>query len=184
MPLQCSQPCQYCNAPRHPEHTRYCSAACQQADSSYNVLLRMLGNIPNGDACLEWPRARACKYGAIWDGRRTQYAHRLAYEITHGAIPKGLCVLHRCDNPPCFRPSHLFLGTDGDNVRDCIAKGRMRRCPALGERASGAKMTEAKVIEIRKLAADGIRQVALAKQFGIRQCTISQIIRRDSWKHI
>ena len=60
-------------------------------------------------------------------------AHRWAWMLVHGSIPDGLHVLHRCDNPPCFRPSHLFLGTDADNARDMASKGRSKfqRSPEL-----------------------------------------------------
>ena len=82
----------------------------------------------------------------VWDGRkshggygmlylygRDHYAHRLAWEIAKGPIPDGLCVLHECDNPPCFNTDHLFLGTRADNNHDKAVKGRARngsRCRA------------------------------------------------------
>jgi len=69
---------------------------------------------------------RGLPYGLIFD-RRTRRAHRVAWELTHGPIPEGLNVLHRCDNPPCCNPAHLFLGTDGDNAADREAKGRSAR---------------------------------------------------------
>jgi len=61
-----------------------------------------------------------------WDGTRNRIASRLIYEREVGPIPAGLQVLHRCDNPPCVRPDHLFLGTPADNVRDMVTKGRAR----------------------------------------------------------
>ncbi len=71
--------------------------------------------------CWEWIGARTSAGYGLMDGR---YVHRLAWELTRGPIPKGVLVLHHCDNRVCVRPSHLFLGSYLDNVRDMIAKGR------------------------------------------------------------
>lgn len=87
-------------------------------------LIRM----PNG--CLEWTGYTNDKgYGRIWVGplgapERMRYAHRVAWELVNGLIPDDLCVLHRCDNPPCANVTHLFLGTRSDNNADMLAKGR------------------------------------------------------------
>lgn len=73
--------------------------------------------------CWEWMAARNNHgYGVINLGPKLGYAHRVAWELTHGSIPDGLCVLHRCDNPACVR--HLFLGTMRDNTKDMMQKGR------------------------------------------------------------
>lgn len=81
----------------------------------------------DGD-CWEWQAAKNPKgYGFFGLGRRGDghaLAHRVAYELTTGSIPDGLCVLHKCDNPGCVRPDHLWLGTRADNNRDMIGKGR------------------------------------------------------------
>ena len=75
--------------------------------------------------CFPWLAAKwAHGYGSIYYDGRTQAAHRVIYEFVVGPIPKGLCVLHRCDNPPCVNPEHLFLGTKQDNTDDMMRKGR------------------------------------------------------------
>lgn len=76
--------------------------------------------------CIEWTGARFANggYGAKKVRGKMCRVHRLEWERVHGPIPEGLCVLHRCDNPPCYNIDHLFLGTVMDNVRDMIAKGR------------------------------------------------------------
>ena len=77
------------------------------------------------DGCWLWTAALLLDgYGQIWLGQTMERAHRLSWIIHFGPIPEGLCVLHTCDNPPCVRPGHLFLGTQLDNVRDAIRKGR------------------------------------------------------------
>jgi HNH endonuclease len=80
------------------------------------------------DACWEWQRQRNWGgYGRLTlPNQRKILAHRLAWELEFGPIPDGLWVLHRCDNPPCCNPAHLFLGTTLDNTRDMDAKGRRR----------------------------------------------------------
>lgn len=75
--------------------------------------------------CVEWQGGRDKDgYGQTVVGGRKQRAHRVAWERIHGPIPAGMKVLHKCDNPPCVNPGHLFLGTQADNVRDCWDKGR------------------------------------------------------------
>lgn len=86
-------------------------------------------SIVEGDGCWEWKAARYSNgYGAFsWpvvDRRERALAHRASYELTYGTIPPGMLVCHHCDNPPCVRPDHLFLGTNSDNMRDASVKGR------------------------------------------------------------
>lgn len=118
-------------------------------------------------------------YGRIAKGdRHPILAHRLAWIITYGPIPKGLLVLHRCDTPACVRPDHLFLGTQRDNVQDMILKGRdgLR-----GERNHWSKFTNEQVQEIRRSNESG---TTLAKRFNVRQSAITKIRQRQAWKHV
>lgn len=124
--------------------------------------------------------SRTFDYGYAYDGVRIQRAHRLAWQFTNGAIPDGLCVLHRCDNPRCVNPAHLFLGTQRDNAQDRERKGR--RQPARGERSGRAKLTWQQVEQIRSLyTARAFSQTQLAEHFGVHQTAISAVIRRKSW---
>jgi len=83
--------------------------------------------IKHDDGCWEWTGGtQKPGYGKLGagGGDNAAYAHRVSWEIHYGPIPEGMRVLHRCDNPPCTRPDHLFLGTQTDNMKDMWAKGR------------------------------------------------------------
>jgi hypothetical protein len=125
-------------------------------------------------------------YGGYTFGGLFHFAHRLAYELFNGPIPPGMCVLHRCDIPFCVNPVHLFLGTRGDNAADRVRKERTRiYFPRLS--ASGRfriKLTEEQVPQIRALAAGGMNNAAIAKQFGVQRTTIRDIVHRRTWTHI
>lgn len=117
---------------------------------------------------------------------RTVRAHRFAWELAHGPIPQGLGVLHRCDNPKCVNPEHLFLGTQADNSHDMIAKGRESAPPLLsGTVHPSSKLTDAKVKSIRDLyAAGGTSLRKLAAQFRVSDRLIFNIVKRRTWKHV
>ena len=110
-------------------------------------------------------------------------AHRLAWRITYGPIPDGLHVLHRCDNPPCVRPDHLFLGTHAENMQDMVDKGRARNAAHPGELNPGAKLTLRQVIEIRVCYHEyKLRQKAIALAFQISPRQVGRIVRGERWK--
>ena len=105
------------------------------------------------------------------------YAHRMSWELYRGLVPPKLYVCHRCDNPPCVNPGHLFLGNATENMRDAWDKGRMPR----GEQCRKAKLTEYAVRLIRERAANGATQRFLAADFNVTQTTISHVIHKRSW---
>ena len=129
-------------------------------------------------------------------------AHRISWMLARGPIPAGLFVCHRCDNPPCVNPDHLFVGTQFDNMADARAKGRLSptifdgtqvelmrlgRHPgrqARGERVATAKLTEGQVREIRRRLAEGANQSALAREYGVVHQLVSRIASRGIWKHV
>jgi hypothetical protein len=117
-------------------------------------------------------------YGAFQDEGRALGAHRVAWELAYGPIPKGLHVLHHCDNPSCVRLDHLFLGTDADNMTDRDRKGRQAR----GLRHGSAKLTVKKVALIRKeYVPYRISYTVLAKKYGVHPETIGRVIRGENW---
>ena len=110
----------------------------------------------------------------------SKLAHRAAWELTNGPVPAGLFVCHHCDNPPCVRLDHLFLGTQSDNMEDARAKGRQGR--ALGERNANAKLTTTKAQEIRRLSQRGFSQLQLGRLFGVDHTTIGHVLRCNTWR--
>lgn len=171
------------------------------------------GSVQSGmdTPCTLWTGLKRHKYGCFHAPHMVS-AHRYAWELAHGPIPDGLCVLHRCDTPACVNPAHLFLGTHADNVADKVAKGRQARgdgspsrlhpehrprgkdhfsqrtpeCLARGEEANKSDLTEDDVRRIR--AAYVPRQngglAALAKQYSVAPSSIHEIVRRKTWAHV
>ncbi len=140
------------------------------------------------DGCWPWTASlNAYGYGQLATGwkRPPVAAHRLSYELNVEPIPDGIFVLHRCDNPACVNPAHLFLGTQADNVADMISKGRNRtgEMPR-GEGHHKTTLTADQVRDIRRRYADGETQTDIAEEFEISQPGISQIVRRVTWSHI
>lgn len=107
-------------------------------------------------------------------------SHRFAFEEAGGSIPCGAVVLHICDNPPCCNPAHLRVGTQKDNVRDCIKKGRFRP----GKLRVKAKLNPDAVREILAAPTGYGTGEALAKKFGVTSAAISAVRSRKNWKHV
>jgi hypothetical protein len=135
------------------------------------------------NACWVWSgRPGNHGYGQLsFPGGRVMLAHRIAWELTYGPIPRGLCVCHTCDNRLCCNPRHLFLGTNADNVADRHAKGRTRTGASLGQDHGMAKLTESEVLAIRS-SSDSL--AAIARRFGISDVHVGRIRRGKNWRHI
>jgi hypothetical protein len=122
-------------------------------------------------------------YGRMWYSkqRRYEYAHRISYELHRGEIPQGMHVLHRCDQPCCVNPDHLFLGTIADNTKDMVSKGRDRHNPLRGTKSPSAKLTDDMVREIRR-SPGTLRQ--LGHRFGVSHRAILKIKSGKAWRHV
>ncbi len=125
-------------------------------------------------------------YGQVHTARVAQAlgvtrAHQMAFKMFRGAIPADKVVCHKCDNPQCVNPKHLFLGTVSDNNLDCIRKGR--NSPVSGVRNAMAKLTPESIYEIRELQGT-VTCFQVAKRYGISFAQVCNIWRRDSWSHI
>lgn len=104
---------------------------------------------------------------------RKYYVHRLMYEWHVAPIPAGLSVLHHCDNPPCARPDHLYVGTQADNLADMARRGRSFH--AVGELCGVAKYSNATMAEIKRLLAGGERGCEISRRFGLSTGYVSNI---------
>lgn len=134
--------------------------------------------------CLIYDGAPSQRYARVKVDGRSVAVHRLAWERVHGPIPRGLNVLHHCDNTKCYEITHLFLGTQADNMADCKAKGRYAHVGPKGERHGMAKLTESVVRRIRQHAAEGKRQADIALIYGVTLDTVNRIVRRNTWRHL
>lgn len=167
----------------------------------------------NDSDCWPWLgtlRSKENPYGVFRSGGRRHPSHRLAWEFTFGPIPEGMSVCHRCDNPPCCNPAHLFLGTNLDNIADRHNKGRdasglrngkytrpaatprgtrhgrhtKPQSTARGERHGFAKLSENDVRRILDAYARGIERKVIAQEFGVGYQAIWDITKGRSWTHI
>lgn len=142
--------------------------------------------VGEADACWLW---KGCKHrngyggfqtGSLSDANRTMTsAHRVAWMITNGPILNGLFVCHRCDVRDCVNPAHLFLGTNSDNIRDAIRKGRAAAKPP-----ARTKLTADAVIAIKRQITKGVRPSALARSHGVGFSTIAKIRDGLTWRGV
>lgn len=157
--------CKHCGAqfPTRPG-VLYCSLGC-----------RFFCRVKKTDDCWQWTASHGSHgYGQLSINGRPEPTHRISYEMHVGPIPKGLCVCHTCDNRSCVNPSHLFLGTYTDNLRDMVRKNRDGR----------RKLTDGQVAEIRAKLATGASFRQLAAEYGVVPENISLIGKRQTFVHI
>ena len=132
--------------------------------------------VAEGSGCWEWQGTKdRWGYGRLGTKRKFYGAHRVAWELSNGDIPEGLCVLHQYDNPGCCNPAHLFLGTNEDNRNDMFSKGRAR---------CGHKITADDVIQIRKLCDSGSTQREAGERYGITASMVCYILRGKYWSRV
>ncbi len=175
----------------------YCSRKCFQA-RPLATFERFWSKVHRGgpNECWQWlGHVDRDGYGKFRLPTAWTRAHRLMFSLHHKIDPGPMFVCHTCDTPGCVNPSHLWLGTNKDNLRDASAKGRtcsgdahwQRKTPErrlCGEKNYHSKLTEEDVLAIREMYGPGVRQVDLAATYDVSQETISRIVRRKGWRHI
>lgn len=139
----------------------------------------------DGEGCWEWQSTRTPDtgyglFGVRWHPPRYVVAHRISYELNCGPIPAGMKVCHKCDNPPCVRPDHLFLGTQRSNIEDMRRKGRAAR----GTKHFRAKLDPDKVRDVRRALVAGETVKNIARRHKVRPGTIYAVRDGKTWTHI
>lgn len=135
----------------------------------------------DADGCWFWTGSHGhdekgqCLYGRLLIGKSSVAAHRVSWFINRGLIPKGILVLHHCDQPLCVNPDHLFLGTHKDNMQDSLQK----------DGCALAKLRVDDVVTIRRLYTEGkLGCVRISQMFGVTPGHVCNIANRKSWKEI
>lgn len=192
-----------------------CSRVCRGARLAQPemVLARLMAKLDRHGSASHQPQLGSCwlftgstnrkGYGqfVMPTPPRINLAHRASWMLHNGPIPDGMFVLHKCDQPACCRPDHLFLGTNADNVEDMMKKGRYganrphkrgdehwtHRRPDLvrrGKDIAGAVITEDDVRTIREMAQNGVRQNFIAAKLGVSKAIVSRVVQGTSWSHV
>lgn len=141
--------------------------------------------------CWDWVKGKNKDgYGKVKYAQRDLSAHRAAWLAFRGPIAPGMLVCHKCDNPSCVNPDHLFLGSPQDNMDDKMAKGRWRGGPQFWEKGKcgavhhNAKLDERKVVQVLAMFREGRAAVDIAKQFGVSDTVVIRIRENKAWKHV
>lgn len=146
-------------------------------ESAQSKIERMSMPEPNSGCWLWLGASSPIGHGSVAVFGKVKRAHRVSWEVYRGPIPQGMCVCHKCDNPYCVNPDHLFLGTQTDNLRDM----KQKRRHAFGSKNGMARLTPEKIIAIR---ADKRKPRFIAADYGISANHVWQIKSRARWGHI
>ena len=164
----------------HGKFPKYCSIGCGRK-STDDVATRLAKKAKLAKSgCIEWTASLSTSggYGQISIDGRPRRAHRVAYELAHGQIPRDMQICHRCDNPKCINVKHLFLGSNTDNIKDMLNKGRNSH----GDSHYRAKLTRKKVMQMRHRRSNGETYRRLADTFSVSLSATYNAINGKTWR--
>ncbi|SIT74622.1 HNH endonuclease [Pontibaca methylaminivorans] len=151
------------------------------------VIERFLSLCPvrdSKDSCWEWAgMVNTNGYGRFSFNDRHELSHRISFQMFIGDIPDGYVVCHSCDNRLCVNPRHLWIGTQSDNLKDAVAKGRMFRPDTTGERNGNKKLNWGKVEAIREMHSRGVKKHLIAQAFQVSPSTIGEVVNYKIWRN-
>lgn len=161
---------------------KFCSVPCKFRirETQEHFVGYFWSRVTKTEGCWPWRGKSNGLHAEAWRRGKRILAHRAAWEIANGAIPKGMFVCHKCDNPPCVRPDHLFLGTPQDNNKDMATKNRSSH----GSRNGQSKLTEQDVAALKTDYADGIKQRLIAEKYGVSRATVQRIVYGKGWVRV
>lgn len=156
-----------------------------------SIEARFMSKVNKTDSCWNWTggtvQSNYYRYGSFKNGTKTVRAHRFSYSLYHGVIPEGMFVCHKCDNPLCVNPNHLFLGTAQDNATDMVNKNRQ----AKGAECGNARLSKKNILDIRAMwntkDKNGKRKyktAEIAEKFGVTSRNILYIVNNQRWTHV
>lgn len=137
-------------------------------------------DIKSENECWNWLGCKIKGYGTIKLNQKPIRTHRLSYFLTYGEITTGLLICHKCNNPSCCNPNHLYAGTNKENTQDIINSGNFKM---VGESHWNSKLTFVQVSEIRELLSQGVKEKEVAKIYSMSKRQINDIKNRKSWNY-
>lgn len=180
IPKFCSDSCRLKNARK--KYRKFVWQKASQEERQKHLIEYFEKNVIRKNGCWDWKNNLSDRYPRIYFSKTEKRisAHIFSWKLHFGDIPSGMNVCHKCDNTRCTNPSHLFLGSSADNIKDKVNKNRQ----AYGESHGNVKLNDLKVKEIKKLLTMGITMTRIAKDFGVNISTIERIKNKKTWKHI
>jgi hypothetical protein len=143
---------------------------------------RFISKVDKSSDCWNWVAHchKTTGYGRFGYKGKPIGAHRASYMLYKGSIPKGMSVLHKCNNRKCVNPSHLYIGNHKDNAKDSIAAGTIAR----GERHGKSKLCREDIVNIREFKKEGMYHKDIAKIYKVRTSTVTRIVNNQRWQHV